>query len=508
MSLERTVRETIERHALLPAGEVVVLGVSGGPDSLAMLHILSRLAGDYQVALHVGHLNHGLRGADADADADYVAAVSREWGVPCTVESADVAGLAQERGRVGYNVAIEEAARQARYAFLARLARELGGRTVAVAHNADDQVETVLMHLLRGAGLAGLRGMRPLSRLDEMRLGDETLPDEGGRRWVQRGIRLVRPLLDAPRDEIEAYCREQGLQPRFDVSNLDRTYFRNRLRHELIPYLETYNPNVRQVIRRMAEAIAGDYEVLRRGLHEAWPRVVREEDDEAIVLDLAALRGLPEGLQRSVLREGVHRLRWSLRNINWVHIDDAVRVVMEGQTGAAATLPRGLLLTIGYDAATLAPMGYLRPPPDAPRLKREVAAIPVPGRVGLEGGWALEVTRIPREALPPDWRENPDPYVAYFDAERCAGPLGLRPRREGDWFIPLGLGRRQRVCDLMINTKVPRDERDSVPLLTCGGDIVWVVGLRIDERYSISEDTSQVLVARAVAQGFAETGAG
>ena len=495
MSLERTVRETMERHALMPAGGVVVLGVSGGPDSLAMLHLLRRLADDYDVSLHVGHLNHGLRGADADADAAYVAAVSREWGVPCTVESADVVGLARERGRVGYNVAIEEAARQARYGFLARLARELGSRTVAVAHNADDQVETVLMHLLRGAGLAGLRGMRPASRLDELRLGDEALADEEG-----APIRLIRPLLEVSRDEIEAYCREHGLRPRFDVSNLDCTYYRNRLRHELIPYLGTYNPNVRQVIRRMAEAIAGDYEVLRLELQEAWRRAVREEDDEAIVLDLEALRGLPEGLQRSVLREGVHRLRQSLRNINWVHIDDAVRVVMEGQTGAAATLPRGLLLTIGYDAATLAPAGYVRPPTDAPRLKREVTDIQVPGRAGLEGGWALEVARIPRDALPADWRENLDPYVAYFDAERCAGPLTLRPRREGDWFVPLGLGRRQRVCDLMINVKVPRQERDTVPLLVCGGDIVWVVGLRIDGRYAVTKDTDDVLVARGVAE--------
>jgi len=185
MALERTVRETIERHALLSAGDVVVLGVSGGPDSLAMLHLFTRLAPDYGVSLHVGHLNHGLRGADADADAGFVAAVSRDWGVPCTVESADVAALARERG-----LAIEETARQVRYAFLARLARALGGGTVAVAHNADDQVETVLMHLLRGAGPAGLRGMRPISRLEEMRLG------EGPPREVQppggRGHRLWR----------------------------------------------------------------------------------------------------------------------------------------------------------------------------------------------------------------------------------------------------------------------------------------------------------------------------
>lgn len=491
-----------------------MLGVSGGPDSLAMLHVLRRLAGEYGVMLHVGHLNHGLRGAEADADAAHVAALSAEWGIPCTVESADVAAVARER-----RLAIEEAARQVRYAFLARLARAVGGRTVAVAHNADDQVETVLMHLLRGAGLAGLRGMRPVSRLEELRLADPSLSaDEAvppgrtgcapyGPSWEEGGasIRLIRPLLEVTRADVEAYCRAHGLQPRFDASNLDRTFYRNRLRHELIPYLETYNPNVRQVIRRMAEAIAGDYDLLRQQLAEVWPRVVRHASSEALTLDLTVLRGLPVGLQRSVLREAVHCLRRSLRNINWVHIDDAVRVLAEGQVGAAATLPRGLLLTIGYDVATLAPAGHAVERSHVPRIAGEIAPLPVPGRTPLGGGWVLVIERIPRGALPDDWRENPDPYVAYLDAERCAGPLALRTRREGDWFIPLGLGHRQRVRDLMINAKVPRDERDGLPLLTCGSEIAWVVGLRLDERFAVTHETTEVLVAR-VSQGLAEAG--
>ncbi|HHX44464.1 MAG TPA: tRNA lysidine(34) synthetase TilS [Chloroflexi bacterium] len=487
MALERAVRETIERHSLLPVGETVILGVSGGADSLAMLHLLSRLAPAYDVTLHVGHLNHRLRGAEAEADAAFVAAMCAEWGIPYTVESADVAAVAGERG-----LAIEETARQVRYAFLARLARALGARTVAVAHNADDQVETVLMHLLRGAGLAGLRGMRPLSRLEELRLGDPASHDV-----AEGSIRLIRPLLEVPRAAIEAYCRAHGLEPRYDLSNLDRTYYRNRLRYELVPYLETYNPNVRQVIQRMAEALAGDYELLRQQLLEVWPHVVRHASDEAITFDLAALRDLSIGLQRSVLREAVHRLRRSLRNINWVHIDDAVRVLNDGSTGAAATLPRGLLLTIDYDVATLAPAGYTPPRANVPRITRRIA-LPASGTIPLEGGWALTIERLPREALPADWRTNPDPYVAYLDAARCAGPLELRPRREGDWFIPLGLGHRQRVRELMINAKVPRDVRDTLPLLLCGADIAWVVGLRIDERFAVTAGTTTVLVVRVV----------
>ena len=248
MDIVGAVRDTIERHGLLPAGEPVVVGVSGGPDSLALLHILRRLAPDYRVALHVGHLEHGIRGEASREDAAFVRAIAEAWGLPVTVAARDVPAIARERG-----LAIEEAARQERYRFLGELARSIGGTTVAVAHHADDQVETVLMHLLRGAGLSGLRGMRPLSRLDALRFGDdEDLAPED----KNDGIRLARPLLYVERAAIEAYCEAQGLRPRFDRSNLDTTYFRNRLRLELIPYLEAFNPNVRQVIRRTAEVLA------------------------------------------------------------------------------------------------------------------------------------------------------------------------------------------------------------------------------------------------------------
>jgi len=488
-SLLEQVIATIDDHRLLLAGDTMVLGVSGGPDSLCMLHVLRRLAARYGVTLHAAHLNHGIRGQEADDDARFVKGLCASWGIPCTVERADVPALAQARG-----LAIEEAARRARYAFLGALARSLGGQTVAVAHSADDQVETVLMHLLRGSGLAGLRGMRPLAWMDELRLGEE-LPGEGARGH----IRLVRPLLNVTRQEIDAYCERNALRPRFDRSNLDQTYFRNRLRHELIPLLETYNPNVREVLRRTAEVIAADYELLRQQLAATWPAVVRRESAEAIVFDLFALRALPLGLQRSTLREGIHRLRRSLRNINWVHVDDALAIVRKGHVGARATLPQGLMLTLGYDEATLSSMG--QEPllgDDRLRLYQGPLPLPVPGRVALPGcAWSVSAELIAREALPPDWEANPNPYIAYLDASALAFPLALRQREEGDWLSPLGLeGRRQKLRDFMINAKIPRHERYTVPLLVTGSEIVWVIGWRVDARYAINPTTRQVLVVR------------
>ncbi len=479
--LERTVRETIDRWRLLPAGDTVVVGVSGGADSLCLLHILKGLAPKYGIRLYVGHLDHGIRAESAE-DAAFVEALCRDWGLPCTVERADVPALARQQ-----HLALEEAARQARYRFLGALAASLGGRTVAVAHHADDQVETVLMHLLRGSGLAGLRGMRPLSRLEDLRLGEGISPKE---------VRLIRPLLGVSRQEILAYCQAQSLPYRFDLSNLDTTFYRNRLRHELLPILEMYNPNIRQVLWRTAEVIAADYDLLRAIVEEAWGRLVREESPGAIVFDLAAFRAQPLALQRSLLREAVHRLRRSLRNINWVHIENAVQVACEGATGAQATLPQGLMLTLGYGALTISSADHRWVDPRHPQVWGPLP-LPLEGETPLPtGGWAVRTVLSPREALAEAWANNADPLTGYFDAETLRGPLLLRPRREGDWLIPLGLGHRQKVGDLMTNLKIPRALRDSVPLLLCGEEVVWVVGYRLDARFAVRPETRRILTVR------------
>ena len=494
----RRYRDTLVRYGALASGETVILGVSGGPDSLCLLHVMRRLAPTLGIKLHVGHLDHGIRGDEAEEDARYVREICRDWETPCTLERADVPALAAAKG-----LAIEEEARRARYAFLADLARRLGSGAVAVAHHADDQVETVLMHLLRGSGMAGLRGMRPASWVDEMRLV------EGAARPPR--VRLLRPLLYVSRAEIEAYCLAHEIKPRYDRSNLDQTYYRNRLRHELIPILETYNPNIRAVLQRMAEVIAADYELLREQIERAWARVVvldrsgDEDQERYIVYDLDLLRDLPLALQRSLVREGIHRLRRTLRNINWVHVDSALDVLKAGRTGAVATLPQGLALTLGYHDATMADMEQVVLGASRPRLWAEPLAVPIGGVVALpqrgdssppHEAWLLETAVYPRDAIPSAPDDNQDVYTAYLDADCLREPLALRTRREGDAFYPLGLGHSQKLRDFMINNKIPRQERATAPLMICGADIVWVVGWRIDARYAVAEQTTRVLVVR------------
>ena len=420
MGLVARVRDAIVQHRLAMPGEMVVVGVSGGPDSLCLLHVLRRLSSELALNLHVAHLNHQMRGEDASADAAFVARLAAEWSLPVTIESADVPALARAE-----KLALEEAARRARYAFLARVAGQVSARTIAVAHNADDQTETVLMHWLRGSGLAGLRGMLPSTPMADLRLevGDwasaaasHTSSTESPVSDFQ-SLTLVRPLLAIPRADIEAYCARHSLQPRFDRSNLDTTYFRNRLRHELIPLLETYNVNIREVLRRSASVIAADYELLRKQVDETWEQVVRTESDRAVIIDLAAWRALPLASRRSMIREAIHRLRRALRNIDFVHVEHAVEILASGETGAQATLPRGLVLTIGYDTIIVADQDY-RELPDFPLLLTgHSKPVVIPGRTQLsETTWFLEAELAPRLAVPDEVVTTASGWEAYLDA--------------------------------------------------------------------------------------------
>ncbi len=487
--LIRTVQNTIDRHDLLPRGATIVVGVSGGPDSLCLLHVLRALAPDAEcgVSLHVAHLNHQLRGADADADATFVAQLAAEWDLACTIAARDVTAYA-ERERL----AIEEAARQMRYGFLAEVAQQIGSNTIAVAHHADDQAESVLMHVIRGAGIAGLRGMRPKLDIRDLRLGIANT------QYPIPNIQLIRPLLYVTRADIEAYCAANELHPRFDVSNLDQTYFRNWLRHTVLPLLAQHNPGVRDVLCRTAEVAAADYELLRKDTERAWAQVARVAPG-VITFDLAGWRALPLALKRATVRQAIHQLRRHLRNINFVHIERAVDVAERGANGDRATLAEGLMLTLSYDSFTIADETHKGPPPDWPLLEPGTRiAVNVPDLCALpDSDWALETDITP---LTHAFQENPDPWTAFLDADVCSGPLTLRTRLPGDRIAPQGMdGRHMKLNELMINAKTPRAARDRMPLLVRqDSGIVWACGLRIDEHARVTSDTRHVLYLRFV----------
>jgi tRNA(Ile)-lysidine synthase len=504
----QNVQDAIEEHNLLAPGESVVVGVSGGPDSLCLLHVLKRLHEAYDLELHVAHLNHGTRGEASDADAAFVGATAAQWNLPATIEQRDVPGLADEHG-----LAFEEAARRVRYAFLAQVAARIGARCIAVGHNADDQAETVLMHVIRGSGLAGLRGMLPDTPIQDYRLLTDFAEQEArdrhqtnrrlGRRLGSQfdsgeadpAPSIIRPLLKVSRAEIERYCANHDLRPRFDRSNLDTTYFRNRLRHELLPELETYNPKIRQRLCHMAAVAAADYDLLAKARQEAWGRVVREERQGRVVFDQAAWQALPVSLQRATLRQAAYRLRRSLRDVTFVHVENAREVALEGETGKSSTLPMGLALTVGYETLIIGEVDAPGPPPDEPLLwSDEPLPVSAPGTTPLpKTDWVLEANTLEQwtmtEITAPD-----HPWTGFLDAQALAEPLVLRSRRKGDRLRPLGMdGHHVKVSELMINLKIPEPWRDHVPLLVAAGEILWVCGRRIGQGARVKPETQKVV---------------
>lgn len=472
------------KNSLLAQQEKIVVGVSGGPDSLALLHLLTQLRYPFELTLIVAHLNHQLREADAAADEAFVRATATAWNLPIFVDSRPVARLAKQ-----YKQSIEETARQVRYTFLWQVAAQTGATKIAVAHHADDQVETILMHFLRGSGLAGLRGMLPEIDMATLRLfpGDSTPPSTPA-------PRLIRPLLAVTRTEIERYCQENSLAPRQDSSNQDQTFFRNRLRHDLIPYLESYNPNIRQIVRRTAQVITADVEILDAQGDQAWARVVNHQASDWIEFDLGQWRDLPLGLKRAMLRRAVQALRRGLRDIGFEHIEDAVDIVEKGVTGLQATLPQGLLLTTGYQSFVVAPAGQAVPDQDfeGPQLSAgQVVEVNLPGTTLLPGGeWQLKVDLLPYEGFNLETVKQAGRWEAFLDAEVVGEEAHLRSRRPGDRYQPLGMsGHRQKVNEFMINEKIPAGWRDGLPLLVVRGEVVWVCGYRPAEQARLCSTT-------------------
>jgi tRNA(Ile)-lysidine synthase len=469
-----------------------VVGVSGGPDSLCLLRVLKTLSAELALTLTVAHLNHQLREDAAAQDAAFVQHIAAQWNLPLVTETRDIAAIATRRHQ-----SVEEAARQVRYAFLWRVAVNANANKIAVGHNADDQVETILMHFLRGTGLAGLRGMLPATPVAKLRLHQDDVPPD-----TESGPQIIRPLLEISRHAIETYCWQHHLSPRFDHTNADTTLLRNRLRHQLLPELETYNPNIRQILRRTATVVTAEVELLNDHVEQAWPTLVKEWRDQTgaitrIDFNLPAWRELPLALQRSTLRKAGQTLRRSLRDISFEHIETAVQIAQSGPTGAQVTLPQNLLLTVSYNRLIIANIGganvFLA---DTPRLVTpEPVPVNLPGVTPLpHSQWQLKANLLAGESVSPAQVRQVTGWEAYLDAAVVGENPVLRPRLPGDIFCPLGLqGRHKKVNEFMIDQKIPAEQRDSLPLLVTGNKILWVCGYRPDERARLQPGTKQVL---------------
>ena len=366
------VRDFIAVHQMIVPGALVVVAVSGGPDSLCLLHALTQLRDDLGITLHVAHLDHMIRGADAADEAVFVADLAREWGLPYTVEATDIPALARAQ-----RANLHAAARMARYRFLARVARSTGAQAVAVAHHAGDQAETVLLHLLRGAGPEGLSGMRPVIDFGFW-IGDFGLGRENPKPKIQN-LQLIRPLLTTPRESIERYCAEHSLHPRRDPSNFDLGATRNRIRHDLLPRLIEYNPHIIAALGRTADVCAEEHAFVLAALEQVWPQLARERVG-AIDVDGPAWRALPIALQRAAIRRAHAHVLAGAATLGLEHVE-RVRALIERGVGGRIVLPGNIALAVGY-AGTWT-IGAV-PTPAGPQLPGDELALPQQGRVWAE----------------------------------------------------------------------------------------------------------------------------
>ncbi len=482
MNLTTVFRRALEASGVINPGDAVVLGVSGGPDSMTLMHLAASTHHDLGIHPTVVHVHHGLRGPSADADQHHVCTMAKALDLPCVVCRVEAGQVAAEHG-----LSIEYAARRARYTALGDQASRLGAKAIITAHNADDQAETVLMHFLRGSGLAGLRGMQIVAPLSEA----HTL------RPLPGDLVILRPLLETPRSVVERYCATHHLDPRFDETNSDMAYFRNRVRHDILPMLERETPGLRDRLTRLASITSADYDLLHAALLDAWEGVKLDTTGHHVTVHLDRWRALPLALRRATLRHAVTLLDTPPEDLSFIHIENAVRLADRGSTGDRADLPGGLALIVSYDHLIIAAEDFEQSQPQRPYMDAGTSlTIDAPGLYPLPGSdWEVLVELV-EDIDPPNWDWDPgllDGWGAYtlLDADAAPLPLTLRTRQPGDRIRLEGVG-TQKLSDYMINARIPADWRDRIPLLANDEHIIGICGRRVDERCHIRPTTESM----------------
>jgi tRNA(Ile)-lysidine synthase len=458
-------------QSLLSFDKPIIVGVSGGADSLCLLGTLH----EQGYPLIVAHFDHQLRPESAD-DAKFVKGIAEQYAFPFVNQSDDVAAYAKSEKQ-----SIEEAARNLRYCFLFAQARQYKAQAVAVGHTADDQVETVLMHFLRGAGLSGLKGIQPRTILPAF---DSKIP-------------LIRPILDLWRKDTVAYCAAHDLTPYEDPSNATDDFFRNRLRHNLIPELENYNPRFRETLQRTSQALSGDHALITELTHATWQEIIIAENPHYTSFDLSPFSKLSIPFIRNLIRHAVGRLRPGTIDISFSTLERAAQFITSPDLAQQIDLVSGLILFKEQDTLYLTDVPSNLPLDSFPQMDVEIAsAIKLPRNdepveFELGSGWLLTVKS---QSSAPKLK-NADPFQVTLDADVLGENLLLRSRRAGDKFQPLGMdGKSMKLKEFFINAKLPRRARDKYPLLCAGDEIIWVPGYRPAHRVRVTESTQRVVI--------------
>jgi len=450
----------IINEKLIDKGDSIILGVSGGPDSMTMLDLFACLKKKYDLDIVIFHLNHMFR-KESDEEALFVKTKAKDYDFDVVIEKFNVPRLIKEE-----NISPEEGARETRFRLLSKLAQKLDIKKVAMAHNKDDLVETVFLNLIRGTGLKGLTGIEPMSN--------------------NYGLSIIHPLLALSRVDIEHYCEENNLEPRLDHSNKESVYTRNKIRNLILPQIEKeINPGVKDVIYRMAGNIREEEEFLQRFSDASFQDSIIKRDQKSIVLSLSKVQSEECPIRRRIIKNAVSELQGDVTDLYSVHYQAVEGLIISGETGKTIQLKDGNRVRTSYD--------YLIFEKDIVYKSKKNFSyeLPVPGQV-RNNKYIINTEIISMDIK---WREIAlERSKCICDFDKVKFPLTVRNRQEGDCFIPFGMTGNKKVKDFFIDEKISVLKRDEIPLVVDNsGRIIWIAGYRADNRFKVDNETKKLL---------------
>lgn len=453
-SMRNQVIKTIEENGMLNKGDKVIVALSGGPDSISLLHVLSTLMDDYNIKLYAAHVNHMLRGSESDEDEATCRRFCKENQIEFFSKSVDIDFIACEN-----NISTEMAGRDVRYEFFEELLKNLNANKVALAHNLNDQAETVLMRLMRGTGIEGLIGIKPVR--DEV---------------------YIRPIINVSRQEIESYCKENNLPARIDQTNYEPIYSRNKIRLEMIPYIqENFNSDIITTLNRMCELIKRDEDFIQENVIKVFQKYCDIGEDKVIIYKDAFY--LHPSLVSRVIRKALLEVKGDINNIQSIHIDNIINL-QKSSTGKFTIVPKEILIKNVYGNIEIA------------RQKKQcefdidtIINLNVGNNYIEELGLKVSIRSIDSDKKM-NFKSNDN--IKYFNGTNIKY-MTLRFRKNGDRFFPLGMKGSKKLKDIFIDLKIPREERDFVPLLCFDEDISWIIGYKISDKFKIHEGVKKII---------------
>jgi tRNA(Ile)-lysidine synthase len=459
--MKEKVLKTIRENNLIENGDQIVIGVSGGPDSMALLYVLLDIMCDIDFNIHIAHVNHGVRGKEALEDEKFVENLAKKLNLPYYSKTVNMEEYAKKEG-----LSSEEAGRKLRYDFFREILSKVGRGKIAVAHNKNDQGETLLMRFFRGTGIDGLKGMEYIN-------GD-----------------IIRPILGIERKEIEKYLSDRNIESRLDRTNLETIYNRNKIRLELIPYIEkNFNPNIIDTLWRTSNLVSTDSDFLEEYSQKIYKELVKKKSNNSIILDGAVFFKEHKSIQQRVIRNCILDINGSLQGFTGKHVSDVLTLFLERGTGKSIDLINNIVAKTSYDDFII-------------EKRKDMDNKDFSYKIEIEGityidelGCKLITKVLPIGGININKKDR---FIKYFDYDKIKGGLYIRNRKGGDRFVPYGMKGSKKIKDYFIDEKIPKEERDRIPLITDKENILWVVGWRSSDLYKITADTKNILLVNLV----------